>query len=339
MIANFTDRNSVGHRPHRSVRIGCKLILKNKSINVSKSIEFFNFKAPLEKRSKIKWRVYNISGIIFVNREKSFLLWLPFSNVSKLLILLYFWQEGQIYRKCFVLFGILPKLIDLFACEEPDFRVRYVTRDWFFASFTATCNLSPKISILSFKRYVSIKISYWSRATTGLSQCFTSSSGKCHNIIFHCPIACFVDFSRSSRKLIKAPTTFISFIIWSSRRVIYNRSYYTRDGSVMRVDDSSFSSVREKSDLHPTKESPIRFHKISITPLLSSALNSTGKRDRKSRFSTHRRNSPLTRFVQFIPIVSTTDANYPPGRKVIYLLFPSFLCIIYTYTCTSYLRR
>lgn len=44
---------------------------------------------------------------------------------------------------------------------------------------------------------------------------------------------------------------------------------------------------KERPSPRLTKESPIRFHKISINRPLSSALNSTGKRDRKLRFSTH----------------------------------------------------
>jgi len=47
------------------------------------------------------------------------------------------------------------------------------------------------------------------------------------------------------------------------------------------------------------RKSAIRFHKISINRPPSDASNSMGKRDRKSRFSTHWRNSPLTRFALF----------------------------------------
>lgn len=81
---------------------------------------------------------------------------------------------------------------------------------------------------------------------------------------------------------------------------------------------------RPSSDRTPDeRKSAIRFHKISINRLPSGVSNSMGKRDRKSCFSTHWRNSSLTRFVQFIPILSTTDPDYSSGKKVICSVFLS----------------
>lgn len=61
---------------------------------------------------------------------------------------------------------------------------------------------------------------------------------------------------------------------------------HRRYGIIMHIDNSLLSFIGEKNDLR-LKESSIRFHKISINRPPNSALNSMGKRDRKSWFSTH----------------------------------------------------
>jgi len=50
----------------------------------------------------------------------------------------------------------------------------------------------------------------------------------------------------------------------------------------MHIGNLLLSFIGEKNDLRLTKESSVRFHKISINRSPNSALNSMGKQDRKS---------------------------------------------------------
>lgn len=81
--------------------------------------------------------------------------------------------------------------------------------------------------------------------------------------------------------------------MWNPKSIIYRSKSLLRAKIPSYVSDIRHSILirrwRERpSQPRPMKESTIRFHAISINRPPSSALNLTGKRDRKLRFSTHR---------------------------------------------------